>query len=227
VSKGSVKATQNDLINEIGKVAPDYLAAKDAYKAASGPINQQQILQGLLGKATTNTEDAIGNQVMQPTRFANNAANLDALAQKVTGQKGVTAASILTPAQQDTLGLLGSDLSRQAVADSVGKSAGSNTVQNLASQSLLGDVTRGAGLPGLADSGLLGRVVKPVDAAYKLFGIPDQLKEKLAQVMLNPNSPESQAILAKIPKNLRPTIESRLGPIFGTVGQSARLGVSK
>lgn len=40
VSKASVRKTQDDLIGEIGKIAPDYIAAKDAYKAASGPINQ-------------------------------------------------------------------------------------------------------------------------------------------------------------------------------------------
>lgn len=128
VTKGAVRKTQNELIDEIGKISPDYIAAKDAYKAASGPINQQEILQGLLGRATTNTEDALGNQVAQPTKFANAVANLDSIAQKVTGQKGASASNILSPSQQGLLGDLGTDLSRKAVADSVGKSAGSNTV---------------------------------------------------------------------------------------------------
>lgn len=78
------------------------------------------------------------------------------------------------------------DLSRVKVANNTGKSLGSNTVQNLASQNLLSEVGNGLGLPALADSGLLGRLATPASKVYGLFGIPDQIKEKLAQVVLNP-----------------------------------------
>jgi hypothetical protein len=59
-------------------------------------------------------------------------------------------------------------------------------------------VGNGLGLPGLADSGLLGRLTTPINKVYGLFGIPDQVKDKLAQVMLNPQSPEAQAIIRRM-----------------------------
>jgi hypothetical protein len=77
------------------------------------------------------------------------------------------------------------------VADSVGKSAGSNSVQNLASQNLLSEVANGLGLPGLADSGLLNRLTKPLGLLYKVFGTNDEIQGKLAQVIANPQSAQS------------------------------------
>lgn len=123
-------------------------------------------------------------------------------------------------------GILG-DLSRQNVADNAGRAVGSNTVQNLASQSLLGDVAHGLGMPGLADSGLLGRMTGLLDTGYKAFGIPDQLKEKLARVLLDPTSAESQRILAKLPKSQRSAIQAYLASTAGLVGQTTRLGIGQ
>lgn len=178
-----------------------------------------------MGRATTNTEDALGNQVAQPTKFANAVAGLDSIAQKVTGQKGASAANILTPAQKGLLGDLGTDLSRKAVADSVGKSAGSNTVQNLASQNLLGEAANGLGLPGLADSGLLGTVLRPLDTLYKLFGTNDTIRSKLAGVLANPQAPESQAIIARMTAKQRSALADVAAGASGLVSQSSALGV--
>lgn len=119
------------------------------------------------------------------------------------------------------------DLSRVKQTQNIGRSAGSNTVQNLASQNLLSQTTKGLGLPGLAENATIQRLATPVNTAYKLFGVPDEIKAKLGQALLDPTSAQSQAILASIPKLMRPTIESQLGPIFGTVGQASALGISK
>jgi hypothetical protein len=53
---------------------------------------------------------------------------LDALAQKVTGQKRAVAADILAPEQKEAITSLLGDLSRLKVANNTGKSIGSNTV---------------------------------------------------------------------------------------------------
>ncbi len=127
----------------------------------------------------------------------------------------------------DAVNAVSSDLSRQSVADNAGKALGSDTVKNMASQNFLAQTSKGLGLPGLADSPLMGRIVAPVNAVYKLTGIPDQIKEKLGRALLDPTSAESQAILQSIPRLMRPAIESQLGPIFGTVGQATGIGVSK
>lgn len=137
------------------------------------------------------------------------------------------ASEYLNPQQQGGIRSLVEDLQKVKAAGNVGRSAGSNTVQNLASQNILSQITKGAGLPGLADNSIAQRLTAPVNTAYKLFGVPDQIKERLAQVMLDPHSAQSQAILSSIPNDLRPAIEAQLGPIFGVVGQASALGVNR
>lgn len=113
------------------------------------------------------------------------------------------------------------------MANNVGKSAGSNTVQNLASQNLLGEAANGLGLPGLADSGLLGTVLKPLDTLYKLFGTNDTIKTKLAGVIANPQAPESQAIIARMTAKQRSALADVAAGTSGLVSQSSALGVSQ
>jgi hypothetical protein len=143
----------------------------------------------------------------------------------VTGQKNAVASDILAPEQKQAITSLLGDLSRLKVANNSGRSLGSNTVQNLATQNLLSQVGSGIGLPGLADSGLLGRLATPVNKAYGLFGIPDQIKEKLAKVMLNPQSAESQAIISRMKPAERSALLKYAASTGGLIGQSASLGV--
>lgn len=89
------------------------------------------------------------------------------------------------------------DLSRVKIANNTGKSAGSNTVQNLASQNVLNEVAAGLGMPGLADSSLLGSIANFANKGYGLLGVPDKIKDKLAQAILNPTTKESQAVIRK------------------------------
>jgi hypothetical protein len=100
-------------------------------------------------------------------------------------------------------------------------------VQNLASQSLLGELSKSTGIPGIASNGTIARLVRPLDAAYKLFGAPDEIRGKLAQLMLNPHSDESAAILSRIPAAQRPAFEQALAPYTGFVGQQAGIRVAK
>jgi len=113
------------------------------------------------------------------------------------------------------------------VANNTGRSVGSNTVQNLASQNLLSEIGNGIGLPSLADSGLLGRLTTPVSKVYGLFNVPDQIKEKLAQVMLNPQSAESQAIIRRMTPAQRSAFAQYAASAGGLIGQSAGLGISQ
>jgi len=164
---------------------------------------------------------------LRPDAFGRAVGSLDQMAQKITKQKNASADAILSPQQQSGIQSLLGDLSRVKVANNVGKSAGSNTVQNLASQNLLGEAANGLGLPGLADSGLLGTVLKPLDTLYKLFGTNDTIKSKLASVIANPQSAESQAIIAKMTTKQRSALADVAAGASGLVSQSAALGVGQ
>lgn len=192
----------------------------------SGPVNQMQTGQAFLEKAGTPVLDALGNPTLTPSRYASNLGKLDQIAQKATGFKGATADSVFSPDQLAVLKAVGGDLDKKAAAEASGRSAGSNTVQNLASQSILGEVSKATGL-NIPSEGIIARLVKPLDAAYKLFGAPEEIRGKLAQLMLNPTSPASQKILSRIPAAQRPAFERALAPYTGFVGQQAAVGVGK
>ena len=170
--------------------------------------------------------DALGNPTLTPSRYMGNLNKLDDIAKKATGFNGASAEDVFTPEQLQVLHAVGGDLSKKAASESAGRSAGSNTVQNLASQSLLGEVSKSTGL-NLQGSGIISRLVQPLDAAYKLFGAPDEIRSKLAQLMLNPTSPASQKILSRIPAAQRPAFERALAPYTGFVGQQAGVRVGK
>ena len=224
--QSALQGTKQQLLGELEKVSPDYAQAKDVFQSMSKPVNQMQTGQAFLDKAGSPVVDALGNPTLTPARYTGNLNKLDDIAKKATGFKGATAEDVFTPEQLQVLHAVGGDLSKKAASETAGKSAGSNTVQNLASQSLLGDLTKSTGL-NLQGSGLIARLVKPLDAAYKLFGAPDEIRGKLAQLMLNPTSAESSKILSRIPSAQRPAFERALAPYTGFVGQQAGVRVSK
>lgn len=145
----------------------------------SKPVNAMQTGQEFLDKAGSPVADSLGNPTLTASRYMGNLNKLDDIAKKATGFKGAKADDIFTPEQLQVLHAVGSDLSKKAASETAGRSAGSNTVQNLASQSLLGEVSKSTGL-NLQGSGIISRLVQPLDAAYKLFGAPDEIRGKLA-----------------------------------------------
>lgn len=225
--QSALQGTKQALLGEIESISPLYAQAKDVYQQMSGPVNQMQLGQELLGRSTSSVLDPLGNPTLSPAKYASQLGRLDELARKATGFKGAEAEKILSPEQIAALSSVKSDLERQAAGDYLGKSAGSNTVQNLASQSLLGEITGGLGLPGLAESSIMQRIMRPIDTGYRLFGIPEELKSKLGNVMLNPTSPEAQAVLRRMQPEQRKYVERALAPYLGGVGQAVRVGVSQ
>lgn len=177
--QSALQGTKQALLDEIEKISPLYAQAKDVYQQMSGPVNAMQTGQEFLSRAGTPVTDSLGNPTLQANRYASNMGKLDSIAQKATGFKGATADSVFSPEQLKVLQAVNDDLGRKSAAESVGKSAGSNTVQNLASQNVLGQLTKSTGL-NIEGSGLIARLVRPLDAAYKLFGAPDEIRGKLA-----------------------------------------------
>jgi len=224
--QSALQGTKQSLLSEIEKISPTYAEAKDVFQSMSKPVNAMQTGQAFLDKAGTPVVDALGNPTLTPARYMGNLNKLDDIAKKATGFKGATADDVFTPDQLKVLQAVGGDLRKKAASESAGRSAGSNTVQNLASQSLLGEVSKSTGL-NLQGSGNISRLMRPLEAAYKLFGAPEEIRGKLAQLMLNPTSPASQKILSRIPAAQRPAFERALAPYTGFVGQQAGIRVGK
>lgn len=221
--QSALQGTKQALLAEMEKISPLYAQAKDVFQQMSGPVNAMQTGQAFLGKAGGNALDQMGNPVLTANRFAGNLSKLDEIAQKATGFKGAKADKVFTPEQLAVLQAVNKDLGKKAAAESVGKSAGSNTVQNLASQNFLNQLTGGRINP----TGTVAGLLKPMDTLYKLWDSPNTIRGKLAELMLNPHSAESAKILSRIPAAQRPAFEKALAPFTGAVGQQAGVGVRK
>lgn len=79
-AKRSLTSIKNELVDEIGNLSPAYAQAKTAFQQGSVPLNQRQIVGGLLDRATTGAPDSLGNPVLTPARYANAVGKLDQIA---------------------------------------------------------------------------------------------------------------------------------------------------
>lgn len=122
-----VKDALDDVIQQ---AAPGFREYLNAYSSASKPIDAMRHLQGL------NLTDAQGNITLAKVQSA-----LKGL-EKAVAKHGASAAKSVTDTQIATLSAIRDDLLRAGRA-SLGRSIGSNTAQNLATQSMLNQALPG------------------------------------------------------------------------------------
>lgn len=130
---------KDKLLGLMDQEIPGYAEARGAYAAASQPIDAMQYLQGL------NLTDAQGNLTLAKVQNA-----LSGI-QKAQQKPGVNLAKSVTQSQIDALTAIRDDLLR-ATNVGLGKSVGTATAQNLATQNMLQ-----AALPGKLGS-LIGKL---------------------------------------------------------------------
>lgn len=189
-------AVRDSLDNAITKASPGFDKYLQDYSQASQPITGMKFMQSL------NLADAKGNITLQKVQSALRNVN------KLQGAGGVNGAKALSPEQIDALTRIRDDLLRQTNV-AAGKSLGSNTVQNIASQNMLqsvlpgkvgafagrlGPTTIGAGLgaaaghilgapeAGVAAGAGIGRVLSSV-----LEGKNAAVQNKIEDILLNPH----------------------------------------
>jgi hypothetical protein len=166
----ALKATQNKLVDVMEKLSPDYAEANATYAAMSQPVNAMEALQGL--KLT----DAQGNVTL--AKVKNAIEGLD----KLRSAPGVNTAKSITDEQLGVLRALHEDLLRQSNLGA-GRSIGSNTFQNIATDNILGTMLPGR--LGAAVTGKVGGVLGQVGRlAYS--GPNEAIRNRLADMMLQP-----------------------------------------
>jgi hypothetical protein len=121
---------KDQLLGLMDQEIPGYAQARGAYAAASRPIDAMQYLQGL------NLTDAQGNITLAKVQNA-----LSGI-QKAQQKPGVNLAKSVDQSQVDALTSIRDDLLR-ASNTGLGRSAGSSTAQNLATQQMLRNVLPG------------------------------------------------------------------------------------
>jgi hypothetical protein len=187
----ALQATKDKLLNVMEKLSPDYAEARATYSAMSKPINAMEALQGL--KLT----DARGNITLSRVKNA-----IDGLEKQINAP-GINAAKDITSEQLGALKAIKSDLLR-ADNTSLGKSIGSNTFQNIATDNMLASL-----LPGPIGDFAQGKVGGVLGQAGKLLysGPNEAIRNRLVDMALNPQLAEpalSSSIFGKpaVPQNI-------------------------
>lgn len=168
-------AVRDALDQDIAAAAPGFGQYLADYASASKPINAMEFLQGL--KLT----DAQGNVTL--AKVQNAIANIT----KQRGAAGSNGAKAVNQAQLDALTSIRDDLLR-AANSGAGKSIGSNTFQNLATNNILENA-----LPGPVRA-LVGGANGPVGTAAGKVGnliyggANEAIQNRLLDMMMNPQS---------------------------------------
>lgn len=172
---------KNDLVSVIDELSPAYAKARSTYQTMSKPINQMDIAQEIADKSINKLTGQL-----QPQAYAR--ALSDDTAARATGFNKATLESTLDPSQLGTLDALKRDLARSVSARDLGRGPGSDTTQKLAMTNLL----QRSGLPmGVLQTPGVSRV-----ANWLYQNADDQMRERLAQTLLNPK--ETAALMERV-----------------------------
>lgn len=189
--------------------APGFRQYLKDYSELSKPVSAQSYLQGI------NLMDAAGERITLP-RVSAELARIEKLRKK----PGANDAKAITDDQLEALRNLKKDLVRESYSNTLGKSAGSNTKQNLAMENLMQSALPGAlgklplG-PELLGSGIGGAIAGPVGAGYGaaagnalrqgMAAQNPEIQNRLIELLINPRTalaaPESltgNALLQRI-----------------------------
>lgn len=218
------QAFQNWLVSHI----PEYGAARDAFSAASVPINQMEIGKSLYNSVAPALSDHGALTRETANTYARALRNADQLAKSSTGM-GKPMDQIMTAQQMDTINAIAKDLARKANADDLGRTAGSNTFQNLAMDNLAQQMgvpsaiksVMGA-IPGVSPTAtiLMKGAGAAGNAAYRKAD--EQMRRELAQALLNPTAAASLMQQAARPGLAERAIASLPGMNNPWIGQNIR-----
>lgn len=194
----AVMSMRDKLAEELAKVSPTYGAARQTFAEMSQPINAMEALQNL------RLTDQRGNMTLSKMKNA-----IEGL-ERARREPGVNAAKSITDEQLKALRAIQADLLRQDKLG-LGRSAGSNTLQNIATNNLLATL-----LPGKTGALVNGKFGTVVGQAGKLVysGADDKIRNNLIDFMLDPAlmppvAPPATPTLAQIRAK---AVLDRLGP---------------
>ena len=168
----AVMDMRDRLADELAKVSPLYGNARQTFADMSQPVNAMEALQGLAPKLT----DKVGNMTL--SKVKNGIQSLD----KFRKAPGVHPAKAITSDQMGALQAIHDDLLRQDFLQA-GRSAGSNTFQNIATDNILSSL-----VPGRAGEALRGKIGTPLGQVGKLAysGPNEAIRNRLTDMMLTP-----------------------------------------
>lgn len=188
------------LDDRIAKAAPEFKRWLTEYAGRSKDAGRVRMGAELLSKSAPNF-DALGNPVLSPAKFANAANDLDRTARAATGFRKETAARLLTPEQQQTIGAVRSDLDRVA---NLNKGMGPNSVTAANMHAIEGLMQAAGNAAGnAAPRGLMAMmpVLKGIQAKFS-----GETIDVLQNALMDPAY--AQQVLARFPPQQRAQVAS-------------------
>ena len=178
-ASAAVMGMRDKLAEELAKVSPLYGNARKTFADMSQPINAMEALQEL------RLTDKAGNMTL--SKVKNGIQSLD----KFRKAPGVHPAKAVTADQLSQLQAIHDDLLRQDFLQA-GRSAGSNTFQNIATDNILSSL-----VPGRVGQALKGKVGGPLGQIGRIAysGPNEAIRNRLTDMMLTPEL--AQAALAR------------------------------
>jgi hypothetical protein len=202
------------LDRQIKQAAPEFGQYLNAYRQGMKPANQAAVGAELLSKGGAVPDAITGERTLTPAAFSRATNDLDQLASQATGFAKARAATTLTPQQQSVIQSVRDDLSRLNYANTAGRGVGSPTANNLATQNVLSNFTRGLG----AGKSIIAlepvkRISSVMEKTYGLFGVPQRLHDIISTALADPAY--ARQIIAKLPNNDRSTVEAMVSRLTG------------
>lgn len=187
-ASNAIMDMRDKLADELAKVSPLYGTARNQFAADSKPINAMEALQGL------RLTDAKGNITLSKVKNA-----IEGL-ERQRQAPGISDAKAVTEKQLAALNSIYDDLLRQTET-AAGRSAGSNTFQNIATDNILANL-----LPGETGGLINGRIGDVVGQFGRLAysGPNEKIRNRLAEMMLDPASAEAAMRRAAAPSTTNP-----------------------
>lgn len=190
IGKEELKAlvqTKDDLMKTLEQIAPGYKAANDNYAAMSRQVNSMDVARSLMDKLQRPGSEYMGNSAREMgQQYA------EALSKSVDSVKKATGmnkplASVMNTRDIAALEAVARDYGRKSFAENAGRSVGSPTAQNLASQNMLRRILGPSGLPETwAESTMLQSLLYPVQGLSKLTGADRRIMDRIAMGLLDP-----------------------------------------
>lgn len=212
VQRRVLMGVKDGLVDNIGRLIPEYQQGMAAFEAGSGPINRMQVGQELIERGRASQDDALGNPNIQPGRFGTIARNLEPLAQRATGFKRARVDQILSTDDMKTISAVNDDLRRQAARATNPVQPGSATME---ATSLAGQI----GQRGLMSA--IGRGAPFVGDMIQSYqrGADDRLWDQMAQLLSDPAA--YQRVMQSLPPAKAQALERALVATGGLGARSA------
>ncbi len=217
MKSSDIRALRNDFIAEIGKQNPEYLLARDAFRAGSPPVNQAEVLGRLREKtAPLKGEETGALRSTQFTGLVNNEKSL--LRQSLSTGLMTKLEDALTPQQMKALDDVAREFARQETATRLGN-AGAATAPKL------GDV----GTTALAPAhfpGILERMVMAYNSIMNRVAgrINAKMGREIALEMMKPQLAAAGVSKALAQEALIKKVSGVAGAIGDTTTGAVRTG---